>query len=165
MKISVCLLILCLLLVGCTHMRPIERVSTPLKIIQADVPLIDSIRLEINFLNPQKDKSKTDVESLRLSIEEAFRTNGIIPKFDSPNLLTLDVNRFMIVGDGLVFCKSVVEITARAKIAEKALKPERFIASKNGYFCAFGNSTDKMKDATKEALEEVLNNLMKWAKF
>lgn len=164
MKKSVCFMILCLLLVGCTHMRPIERVSTPLKITQTDVPSIDSVRLEINFLHPQKDKSKTDVDSLRLSIEEAFRSKGIIPKSDSSNHLVLDVNHFMIVGDGLVFCQSVVEITARAKIANKTLKPERFSASKNGYFCAFGNSTDKMKDATKEALEEVLNKLMKWTK-
>lgn len=149
MKKVLIYLLLCLFVVGCTYMRPIEKVSTPLKIVDNSSPSIDSFRFQLNILTPGKTGETIDVNSLRQRITEAFALKGITLKNDSPNYLDLDVNRFMIVGSGLIYCQSVVEMTTRAKVRGKVLKPKNFSASRNGHFCMFGNTTEKMKEQTK----------------
>lgn len=162
MKNKLNFVFLCWLFAGCTHMRPIEQVSTPLTIKEARLPSIDSIRLQVNNVASTKGKFKSNLESLRERVSDALTSKGILISEKSQNSLELDVSRFMIVGDGLVFCQSVVELTARPLIRGKKLNPKRFSASRNGYFCAFGNSNEKMKESTKEALEQILSELLTW---
>lgn len=147
---------------GCTHVSAIKYVNTPLELNEA-IDGVKDINLEINNLTEPLYRDKIDVESLKNKVVEALEKRDVLLSDKSNNLLELDMNKFMIWGSGFVFCHSNIDFVARVKIND-IKKVKRFIVSKTGYFCVFGDKTKKMEQATKEALEEVLNAMSKWIK-
>jgi uncharacterized lipoprotein YajG len=162
MKKELKIVLLLILLVSCTHIKSIEGIPAPLSLREQDVSGINSIRLKVRDSTPKNGELKISLEILDQRFVEAFTRRGILLSSSSPNNLELAINRFMIIGDGLFFCQSIIDITATSTIKGRRPKSMRFTASMNGYFCIFGNSSEKMKKPTKEALEQVLNSILKW---
>lgn len=146
---------------GCTHMRPIEKVEIPLNIgIHQDS--LKSLDVKVYDSTTFNNRFSASVKLLEKSLIETFKSEGILITDNSPNVLELDVNRLMIAGDGIIFCQAIADITVKAKKNSMALGPKRFISTKNGYFCAFGDGAKKMEKPTREALGEAIAKILDW---
>ena len=156
------LLLILFLLASCTHVRQVKNIPDPLTVAGPDISKISPINIKINYDSTYDGRSEIDTNNFDQRITEALASKGLVRDKKSSDFLEIDINRFTVFGQGLVFCQSLIELTARAKIAGKELKPTRFSNSQNGYFCAFDTTDSKMRQPSKEALEKVLSDLAQW---
>jgi len=106
-------------------------------------------------------RSLIDIKNINQELSTVFTKYGLTISDTGSDNLTLDLNRFYVVGGpGWLSCRIEIFITARAKIKNIKIPPKQFYVSKRVYFCSLTDNDIKFEKTINEMLAGELSNII-----